>query len=189
MDAADRKTPPGVIITDEEKVIVTDSARTVAKFVVPFLPKIAASAGPALVVWLLAIVHASGVKDDTDKKVKEVEETTDRAYKAVAAPAKQNDDALAAALAALVKRMDAAEATQKAQGALILARPAPALRRIDRALLKAVKDNAAKDSRELAARKPKVAPAITPIPLTIPPPPPEKKPDVVTPVQPPAATP
>lgn len=184
VDDADRKTPPGVIITADEKVIVIGAVRTFAKPIIPLLPKLAAYCGPALVVWLASILHAQSVKKDTDKQVKEVEETTDRAYKAVAAPAKQNDDALAAALAALVKRMDAAEATQKAQGALILARPTPALRRIDRALLKAVKDNAAKDSRELAARKPKVAPAITPIPLTIPP-----APDAPAPVQPQAATP
>jgi hypothetical protein len=188
----DEKTPAGVLVTPKERGIIVESLRSIIKAVVPFLPKIAASAGPALVVWLLALVHASGVKDDTDKEVKEVKATTARAYKAVADPAKKNDDALAAALAALVKRMDATEATQKAQSALILARegdiviqgrPARKLRRVDRALVKAVKDNAAKDSKELETRKPKVAPAIVQIPADIPPPPPEKKDSPPAPVQ------
>ncbi len=155
-DAADEKTPVGQLITDREATIVRGSVRSIVKVVVPFLPKIAAAAGPALVVWLLAIVHAEGVKVDTDKQVKKAEATTERAYTAVAEPAKKNDEALAAALAAVTKRLDAMEAVQKAQSAAI---PPRARRKVDRELAKE------------PPRKQRTAPVITPIPLEIPKPP------------------
>ncbi len=155
-EAPDEKTPANAIFSDKDKTIIRGSLREIVKAVVPFLPKIAAAAGPALVVWLLAIVHAEGVKVDTDKQVKKAEATTERAYTAVAEPAKKNDEALAAALAAVTRRLDAMEAVQKAQSAAI---PPRARRKVDRELAKEL------------PRKPKAAPVITPIPLEIPKPP------------------
>lgn len=175
----DDPTPPGAIITDREVMIVRRGVRVAVKGFMPFVPKIAASAGPALAVLLLAAAQHWAGRAETDKKIQDVagesEKTTARAYKKLAKPARE----ISAELADAMKRIDALEATSKAQSALIVARehdiviegrPAKApRRRVDPGLVKAVQANAVKDSKELAARKAKPAPAITPIPLELPP--------------------
>jgi hypothetical protein len=178
----DERTPPAVLITTAEKGVVRGAVRTFVKALVPHLPAIAKFGGPAAVTFMLTTAHTWADKAETDKKVAEASQqadaTTRRAYKGLAKPAREISGELAAAL----KRIDALEATQKAQSALIVARERdfvvegrPAMksqrRRVDAGLIKTVKENAAKDSKELAARKRRPAPAITPIPLELPPPP------------------
>lgn len=178
----DENTPPAVLITHSERGVVRRAVRTFVKTLVPHLPAIAKFGGPAAVGFMLTTAHTWSEKIQTEKKVadvsKEAEATTKRAYKGLAKPAREISGELAAAL----KRIDALEAAQVKQSALIVARerdfvvegrPASkAARRVDAGLVKVVKDTAAAAAKELAARKAKPAHAITPIPLELPPPPP-----------------
>jgi hypothetical protein len=173
------KTPPNTLLSKKDKAIVWASLRIVIKPVVPLLPKIAVAAGPALAALVLAVLHSQSGKADTDKKVDQVEveaeATTKRAYKKLATPTRD----LVKELAALEARVTAAEATSKAQSAVIESmgrdfvvegQPAAARRkRVDAGLVKAVRENAARDSKELALRKAKPAPVIAAPPPELPP--------------------
>jgi hypothetical protein len=168
------KTPAGVIITAKEVTIFRRGARTVVKGFMPWVPKIAIAAGPALGVLLLGMFQHWSSK--ADERIHESSAKTERAYKAATAP--QRD--LAVEIEKLQKRLTAAEATNEAQSALIVARerdfvvegrPAKVAkrRRVDPGLVKAVQANAAKDAKELAARTAKPAPKIALPPAEIPP--------------------
>jgi hypothetical protein len=179
----DQKTPPAVLITRSEKGVVRRAVRTLVKALVPHLPAIAKFGGPAAVGFILTTAHTWKEKIETRKQVeqkaaevsKQATETTRRAYKGLAKPANKAIDELAA----LSARVASVEATNKAQSALIVelekdfvvtGKPAAvrAAHRIDAGLVKAVKENAAKDSKELAARTKKPVPIIAPIPLELP---------------------
>ncbi len=200
---ADQKTPPAEVIqrptesppgdvffTAQEVTTVKRSVRIFAKGFVPFLPKIAASAGPAVAVLILATIQHCVGKAEVEQKVDDAKETTERAYTAATDPQYE----VAAEVKALEARVTAAEATNAAQSALLVAQerdfvikgsPAKAARRrrVDPVLVKAVQANAVKDSKELAERSAKPSPEIALPPLKIPPPPPPKD------AQPAAATP
>lgn len=119
--------------------------------------------------------HVEQVEESV-KEVSTTAEATSRArWKKLAAPAIQ----MKTALEALSDRLAAVEKTQAAQSTLLVARehdfvvegrPAPAARRVQPALVKAVRENAVKDAKELAARAKHPTPAIAPIPLEPPPP-------------------
>ena len=143
-------------------------------------------------LWPLMTLLAGGlytsiqhgrVEDKVSKVSEESTEVTKAAYQGLANPAKDMRAALKAALA----RIDSLEKTQAAQSALIIAnnkdfviegRPAaPAKRRrVDAALVQAVRENAVKDAKELAARAKHPAPVIAPIPLEPPAPQPATAP-------------
>ena len=177
------KTPARALWTNGERRIVLAFIRTSIKTTVPYLPRLATVIGPALVGFILTTAQHWKGKAETEEKVEEArveaKETTKRAYRGLAKPTRD----LAAELAALDARVTATEATQKAQSALLVARERdfviegrPALaqrRRVDAGLVQAVKANAAKDSKELASRKSKPAPAVAPPPLELPPAPPK----------------
>ncbi len=194
----DVKTPQPEFLTARERTIVFTSVRIFVKGVVPHLPALAKYGAVAVGFLAMLLQHWAG-KIETDKRIKDVagesEATTKRAYKGLAKPTRD----LAAEVAALEARLTAAEATNKAQSALIVAREKDIViegrpvraprRRVDPGLVKAVQANAAKDSKELAARKAKPAPVITPIPLELPPAPPVAEvPKPATPTAPSAPT-
>jgi hypothetical protein len=178
----DQKTPPAVLITRSEKGVVRRAVRTLVKALVPHLPAIAKFGGPAAVGFILTTAHTWKEKIETQRQIKqkaaEVEKmatkTTAEAYKGLAVPASQ----LQMLAESCEKRLTAVEATQKAQSAVIVARerdfvvegrPATArARRVDKVLVDAVKANAAKNGRELEARKAKPLPVLKPIPLELP---------------------
>jgi hypothetical protein len=138
--------------------------------------------GLAALALMSTLQHCAG-KADTDKKVeekaaevsKEATETTKRAYRDLAKPTNATSAELTAALA----RITALEVATKAQSAVIAARerdfvvegrPATArAKRVDKGLVDAVRANAAKNSKELAARAAKPLPVLKPIPLELPP--------------------
>ncbi len=195
--AREEKTPADVIFTAKDVTIFRRGARVAVKGFMPFVPKLSLAAGPALGVLLLGMFSHWSSK--ADKQIKESTETTERAYTAATDPLRK----LAARVETYEARLTAAEATNAAQGALLVAQerdfvikgsPTKAIRRrrVDPGLVKVVAANAAKDSKELAARKAKPAPKIALPPLQIPPPPPPKDaqptpaPEVPKPVTPPA---
>lgn len=176
---SEEKTPPAVTITTAKRRVVRRAVRTFVRAfgraLAPHLPAIAKYAGPAAVGFILTTAHTWSEKRETNKKVAAAEGATKQAYKVLAKPTVE----MSAELPAVVKRLEAIEKTQRAQSAVIAAEhdfvieghPATKAqrKRVDAGLVKVVKDNAAKDAKELAARKAKPAPAITPIPLELPP--------------------
>jgi hypothetical protein len=171
----DERTPPAVLITTAERGVVRRAVRAFVRELVPHLPAIAKFGGPAAVTFMLTTAHTWSEKAETNRKVAAAEVATKQAYKVLAKPTVE----ISAELPAVVKRLEAIEKTQRAQSAVIAAehdfviegRPATKAqrRRVDAGLVKVVKDNAARDAKELAVRKTKPAPAITPIPLELPP--------------------
>ncbi len=194
------KTPAGALITEGERKIVFIAIRAFVKGAVPHAPAIAKYG--VVVVGALAMLLQHWAGRITDQKVDavkvEAQATTDRAFKGVVKPANKITVALNQALERIAKL----EATTAAQSALIDARekeftiegrPARARkRRVDAELVKVVRDNAAKDSKDLAARQAHPGPLLKPIPLEIPPKPTETAataPAVVAPVAPAPPTP
>lgn len=198
------KTPPRTLVTEREERIVRTSTREFIKGAVPHLPALAkggvlAIKYGAIVVGALAVVLQAWAGQITAKKVDvvqvEAQATADRAFKGAIEPTNETRVALNQALERIAKL----EATTAAQSALLVARdkeftiegrPGPRTRRrVDAGLVKVVKDNAAKDSKDLAARTAKPAPKLEPVSLEIPPAPPENGQGVAkppTPTTPPA---
>jgi hypothetical protein len=128
-------------------------------------------------------------KQQVDQIAKDRGVATKAEWQAVAAPVNQNADVLKA----LGDRLTSIEKTQASQSALIAAmekdfivegHPAANRKRIDPALVQAVRANAVKDSKELAARAAKPRLAVAKLPLE-----PPKPPVIVGPPDPPPAPP
>lgn len=116
-----------------------------------------------------------------DEKAAEVTQETESAVRLRWKSLAEDVNKLGPVIKAMDDRLAAIEKTQKAQSAVIVAqdfvvegRPAPR-RRIDPGLVRAVKENAAKNATELAARVRRPAPIIKPIPLEPPPLPPKNQ--------------
>ncbi len=193
------KTPADVLVSERQKTIIRTSTREFIKGAVPHLPALARHGvvivkSGVIVVGALAVILQAWAGRITAKKVdsvqKEAQATTDRAFTAVVDPANKITDALNDAL----QRIKALETTAAAQSAVIdgftvVGHPARVRRRVDPGLVKVVRDNAARNLKELAARDAKPVPVLKKIDPEIPPAPPENGQEVQkapTPATPPA---
>jgi len=115
-----------------------------------------------------------------DEKAAEVTKETESAVRLRWMSLAEDVNKMGPVIKAMDDRLAAIEKTQKAQSAVIVAQDfvvegRPARRRIDPGLVKAVKENAAKNAAELAARVKRPAAIIKPIPLEPPPLPPKNQ--------------
>lgn len=166
MFGVERRTPPSPIQAVRQRALRWERAHALGK-----------AWGPALIgsigAVVVALVNAKSGKDDTDHRIGVTTRRAEVGYEKLAKPTNQQIDAFAAIEARLARL----EHTVPAQGALLLANDFTVTglpvrkkhrKKVDPVLIKTVKDNAAKDSKELDARVKNETPVVKPVPATLP---------------------
>ncbi len=115
--APEEGTPADVLLTRAERGTVARAVRLFIKGIVPALPAVAKSAGPALVALALATTQHCAGKDDTDRKISSAEQKTTATLETLAPATNEHADELVA----LKEAIKAIQVTQKEQGLLLLA--------------------------------------------------------------------